>query len=168
MGNFTLREMKNIELLPADTETREEIKLLSDKLAASAGIFTGVLSFENNIIRLRVEQKLLKNGFILNQAQLVARGSTVLAPLGNKYKIHFVPLTYRPDFKAVDHNWIINRMNEFKLRNKDISKQLAIAKSDFSPILSGKNQLTDIQKSAFFYYFLQFDTKRDFRETSHC
>lgn len=159
--------MKNIELLPANAETREEIRLLADKLAATAGIITGILSFENNIIRLRVEQKVLKNGFILNQAQLVVRGAAVLAPLENKYKIHFVPLTYRPDFNAIDHNWIINRMKECKLRNKDISKQLAIAKSEFSPILSGKNMLTDFQKCAFYYYFLQFENKRDYREQGH-
>lgn len=159
--------MKNIELLPADVETKEEIRLLADKLTATTGIVTGVLSFENNIIRLRIEQKVLKNGFILNQTQLVARGVTVLAPLENKYKIHFVPLTYRPDFKSIDHNWIIIRMNEFNLRAKDISKQLAITKSDFSLILTGKNILTDFQKSAFYYYFLQFDIKRNFRESGY-
>ena len=159
--------MKNLEFLPTDKETREKIRLLSDKLAATTGIITGVLSFENNIINLHVVQKVLKNGFVLNQAQLVARGATVLAPLENKYKIHFKPQTFRPDFKSIDHHWIINRIKEFKLSNKDISKQMAISIADVSIIISGKTILTDFQKSAFFFYFLQFEINRDFRDSDH-
>lgn len=155
--------MKNIELLPIDETTRRTINLLSDKLAATAGITTDVLEFDKNTVRLRVEQKELRNGFILNQAQLVARAATVLSPLENKYKIHYVTLTYSPDFNEINHSWINNRLEEFKVSRNDVLKQMAIDKSTISLMLSGDRPLTRFQKAAFYYYFLQYEINRDLR-----
>lgn len=156
--------MKNIALLPVDEEIKSKIRLLADKLSAIAGITTDILSVENKTVRVRIEQKELRNGFILNQAQLVVRGAIVLAPLENKYKIHYVPLTFSPDFGDINYQWINDRMHEFKVSRNDIIKQLAIDKSTLSLMLSGERPLTRFTRAAFWYYFLQFEINRDLRE----
>uniref|UniRef100_UPI003217ACC0 hypothetical protein n=1 Tax=uncultured Draconibacterium sp. TaxID=1573823 RepID=UPI003217ACC0 len=156
--------MKNIEYIPTDAKTAKKIRLLRDKLLATTGISVDVLEFKNNTVRLRVEQKELKNGFILNQSQLVHRAAVVLAPLNDEYKLHYVALTYQPNFDEINADWINERIKLFKLSRNDILKQMGLDKSTLSVLLSGEKRLTRFQRAAFYYYFLTYELNRDFRE----
>lgn len=156
--------MINIDHIPTPQEIKTEISLLRDKLLAFTGISVDILEFAQNTIRVRVEQKELRNSYILNQAQLVARAAVVLSPLNNAFRIHYVVLTFKPDLQQVSASWIKEKMQEFKLSKNDLVKQLALDKTILIDILSGTQLLSDFQKAAFFYYFLTFDLNRSVRE----
>ena len=155
--------MQNSNLLPIAESLESEIIQMASRFRGYTGISIDILSVEDNRIRVRVEQKENRNGFILTQSQLVARAATVLSPLENKFQIEWVPLTFRPAFDEIDNEWIKARMIDLKLKNKDISKQLAIDESTISQLIGGRRTLTKFQKAAFFYYFLTFELNRDFR-----
>lgn len=143
---------------------KDDIRLFRDKLLGYAGIKVDVLSFEEGVLKVRVEQKELKNNHLLSQSQLVNRAGSVFAPLENRYKVHYVALTYKPDLADVDKDWINAKLQEFKLSRNDLIKQLEIDKSTLSELLSGNRSLTKFQKAAFYYYFMTFELNRDVRE----
>ncbi len=156
--------MRNLELLPVEKSIQDQIRLSRDKLFAFAGIKVDILEFDENKLRVRVEQTELKNNFMLNQSQLVSRAGALFAPLDNKYKIHYVALTYSPDLSRYDHHWVNDRMAEFKISRNDLIKQMGIDKATLSELLSGNRSLTKFQKAAFFYYFMTYELNRDVRE----
>jgi antitoxin component HigA of HigAB toxin-antitoxin module len=157
--------MRNLNLLPVSDAVKSDIRLMRDKLAAYAGIHVDILEFTaEGIVRLRVEQKELRNGYILNQAELVGRAAAVLSPLENAFRIHYVALTYNPDLNEIDASWINSRMEEFKLSRKDLLKQMGLDASTLSVLLSGEKNLTRFQKAAFYYYFLCYEINRDVRD----
>lgn len=156
--------MQNLDILPVDQSVKDDIRLFRDKLLGYAGIKVDVLSFEEGVLKVRVEQKELKNNHLLSQSQLVNRAGSVFAPLENRYKVHYVALTYKPDLADVDKDWINAKLQEFKLSRNDLIKQLEIDKSTLSELLSGNRSLTKFQKAAFYYYFMTFELNRDVRE----
>jgi len=156
--------MQNLDLLPVDKSVKDDIRMFRDKLLAYAGIKVDILSFEDEVIRVRVEQAELKNNYMLNQAQLVGRAATVFAPLENRYRIHYVALTYQPDLAEIDYNWINESLSRFKISRNDLIKQMGIDKSTLSELLSGNRNLTKFQKAAFFYYFMTYQLNHDIRE----
>ena len=156
--------MKNIGLIQASDEVKRDICEIRDKLLAYTGISVDILEVNDSTIKVRVEQKELKNNFILNQRELVGRAATVLAPLENKFKIQFIVLTYQPSFNELDAGWINDKLSSFKLSRNDLIKQMGIDKSTLSVLLSGEKQLTRFQRAAFYYYFMTYELNRDFRE----
>lgn len=156
--------MRNLELLPVDKSVQDQIRLSRDKLLAFAGIKVDILEFGDNKLRVRVEQAELKNNFMLSQSQLVGRAGALFAPLDNKYRIHYVALTYSPDLASFDHVWVNERMAEFKISRNDLVKQMGIDKATLSELLNGNRSLTKFQKAAFFYYFMTYELNKDVRE----
>ncbi|GAB2553287.1 hypothetical protein [Amycolatopsis magusensis] len=156
--------MKALEQLPIEPETIATITQSRDKLRAFAGIQVDVLEIDGKTIRVRVEQAELKNNFLLNQSQLVSRAGAIFSPLGKRYRLYFVPVTYAPDLDSVTSGWIEGRMLELGLKRKDVMKQMGIDKATLSEMFSGRKNLTKFHKAAFYYYLLTYEINRDVRE----
>ena len=126
----------------------------------SMGIHISLLS--DDPYRILVEQKTLINGFMLSQAQLKARASDILSSELEGRK-QWVTVTYKPDLSGVNSEWVRSKMDEFKVKQKDICKQMSIDKSYLSKVLSN-DRMTGFQKSAFYFYFLTYELNRDLRD----
>lgn len=133
------------------------------KYALFFGIAVDVLSVEEDVITIRVEQKKLVNNYVLNQWELVSRAGQLFEKLQG-YRFHFKPVVFSLDVSEITLDWIANKMKEFKIKRKDLIKQLAIDESSLSLYLSGKRKMDKSQRAAFFYYFMTYELNRDFRE----
>ncbi len=120
--------------------------------------------FDDDIVK--VYQKRLVNGYILNQKELHERAKEVFPDA----KIQ--PIVFSLDVSSIDENWIEEKMNEFGIKRNDLVKQLALDKSYISRLFSDeknthKINLTNQVKAMFYYYFLTYELNRDFREYSN-
>jgi hypothetical protein len=107
----------------------------------------------------------LGNSFVLNQSQLTKRAKDILNKhFNSSFKIHYVALTYSPDISIIDNEWIKEKKAKYKISNNDIIKHLNIDKSTLSLFLSGNRGLTKSQKSAFLFYFLQYEINNNLRD----
>lgn len=151
--------MKNINLLPIDSKTREMLNLRADKLAANTGIVIDILDVSEDVCRLRIEHKVWRNTKLFNQKELASRGHELFEPINKllKLKFHYVTLTYMPEVSVVNAEWIKQNMDLYGLKNSDIEKQTGLDKSTVSTLLSEGRELTKSQKFAFYYYFKVFD-----------
>lgn len=112
---------------------------------------------------VKITQSRLINGFILNQKQLHDRAKEVFPD----YKI--IPVVFSIQLESINEQWILERMNEFGIKRKDLIKQLAMDKSYLSLLFAESSNKRKINlskqvKSLFFYYFLTYELNRDFRE----
>jgi hypothetical protein len=54
-------------------------------------------------------------------------------------------------------------MEDLKIKNSDIIKQIGIDKSTLSSLFTKETPLTKFQKAAFYYYFLLFEVNNEIR-----
>ncbi|WP_139337752.1 hypothetical protein [Pontibacter indicus] len=140
------------------------MRLRRDKLLAYTGIAVDILDLKEDILRVRVEQANLKNNWLLSQSELIRRARVLFEPLGNRYRIHYVTLSFKPDFDAIDLQWIAERKEVYKLSRNDLSKQLGIDADEIGGILMGSTPLSQQQQAAFYYYFMTYELNRNIRE----
>lgn len=156
--------MQNAELLNLPPKETSLFRKRIDKLAGITGIKIDILSLEDNVLTVRVEQVDLKNGWILNQDELSYRAKQIFKEMP-QYKVHYIPLTFQPKFESITKEWISNKMKEFGLKQTDIVKHFGLDKGTVSSLLKGEaRSLTRFQKSAFYFYFLNFEINKNFRE----
>ena len=115
-----------------------------------------------DLIRIKVEQKELKNGKILNQNELRKIGVEFFKDWD--IKKHYVPLTYVPNFDSIGKDWIQERMEIYHLKKTDLVKQLAVDKGDLSAFLNGRKTVPKSFKVKAYYYFMTFQLNEDFRD----
>ncbi|MCX2741517.1 hypothetical protein [Pontibacter anaerobius] len=157
--------MLNINKLPLPEEAKQEIRHHHDKLLAVTGVKVDILEVGPEIIKVRVVQRELKNGYLLNQRQLVGRAANVVAPLmDGPHRIHFYPLTYKPDFSIVTAGWLQEKLAAFKLSRNDLAKQTNLDKTAIGRMLKGYEQPTPPQQAALYYYFLLHEVNHHIRE----
>ena len=143
-------------------------KVLFNKTMAlykSVGLFIEVLETDQNsvVTKVKIKQKHLYNGYILNQKQLVERAKLLYSNSGLP-KVKVIPVVYSLDVNIVSLEWVENKMDEFGVKRSDLIKQLSIDESSLSLLLSGKRKMNKLVKAAFYYYFLTYELNRDFRE----
>lgn len=124
------------------------------------------IEFEIEDDVVKVFQKRLFNGYILNQKQLVERAKEIFPDA----KIQ--PNVFSLDVSKIDVDWINERMKEFGIKRNDLIKQLALDKSYISRLFSSENNqfkinLTNQVKAMFYFYFLTYELNRDFRESAN-
>lgn len=155
--------MENIELLNLAPAEAKNLSKRVNKIAGITGIKIDILDLKDNILTVRVEQIELKNGWILNQDELSYRAKEVFRDYP-KFKVNYIPLTYQPKFETITKDWIKSKMKEFNLKQTDIIKHFGLDKSTLSILLNDdKKTVTRFQKSAFYFYFLNYEMNRDFR-----
>ena len=143
-------------------------KVLFNKTMAlykSVGLFIEVLETDQNsvVTKVKIKQKHLYNGYILNQKQLVERAKLLYSNSGLP-KVKVIPVVYSLDVNIVSLEWVENKMDEFGVKRSDLIKQLSIDESSLSLFLSGKRKMNKLVKAAFYYYFLTYELNKDFRE----
>ncbi len=116
---------------------------------------------ENDVVK--VYQKKLVNGYILNQKELYDRAKELFP----NSKIQ--PVVFSLDVSIIDEKWIENKMEEYGIKRNDLIKQLALDKSYISLLFADENSprkinLSKPMKAMFYYYFLTYELNRDFRE----
>jgi hypothetical protein len=112
---------------------------------------------------VRVYQKRLVNGYILNQKEFHERAREIFPDA----KIQ--PISFSLDVSAINQQWVENKMNELGIKRSDLIKQLALDKSYISLLFADdgnerKISLSKSMKAMFYYYFLTDELNRDFRE----
>ncbi len=111
---------------------------------------------ENDIVK--VFQKRLLNGYILNQKQLIERAKEVFP----NEKIQ--PNVFSLNVSEITTEWIQERMREFGIKRNDLAKQIALDKFYINKLFSDeKPHLSKETKALFYYYFLTYELNYNFR-----
>lgn len=131
----------------------KETQIRVDKQKA----FLGLDYKYDELGRIIVTQIELKNGWILNQSQLIERAKKIFPD----EKI--VPNVFSLDTNIINLDWIENKMIDYGIKQKDIVKHLAIGKSELSKIMNGTTGLSNRTKASFYFYFLTFELNKSFR-----
>jgi len=131
----------------------DDSQLESIKNYSKAGIEISVVDEETVLIK----QSKLINGYILSNKELFQRARAIFPEHNIK------PVVFNLDVSTVTIEWIEQKMKEFGLNKKDLSRQLAIKKEDVSLYLSKKKGMEYTLKAAFYYYFLSYELNKNFR-----
>ena len=147
--------MKNIDILPLSSEAKKRLNEFASQYKRLGKIYVEVVSFIDNRLVVRVEQKELVNGKQLSKKDLEKRVRDMLTgeiPSGWKLTISAVDFD-RIDIDAVNAEWINSRMEKLNIKAKNIETYTGIDKSTLSTLINGNRELTKWQKVAFYYFF---------------
>ena len=142
--------MKNLELLPIADEAKKRINEFAKLYKRNAHVVVDVVSFEDNRLIVRAEQKDLVNGKLLSKKELTDRVREMLkGELPDDWKLTVSAVDFdRKDIEDVNADWIKRRMEKLGLKNKHLSNYTGIDKCTVSSILSGGKELTKWSKVA--------------------
>lgn len=98
-----------------------------------------------------ITQKRLINGNILSNKDLYDRAKKVFP----NSKIR--PVIYKVELDHITPEWVKEKMEEFDIKPKDLSKQTTLDISSISLILNGERKMNKSVKALFFYYFMLFE-----------
>jgi hypothetical protein len=147
--------MKNLDLLPVSEKTKKRLTTFSRMYRQNARIFMDVISFDDNRLIVRVEQKEAgENGF-LNRKELIERTREMFkGEIPSDWKLIVSPVDSNiEDIDSISPEWITRRMKNMGIKAKHICKSIGIDKSTISSILNGDKELTKWHKAAFYYFF---------------
>ena len=122
-------------------------------------IFIEVVSFDDNRLIVRVEQKEILNGKHLTKTELTDRTREMFkGEVPEEWKITVSAVDFdRKDIDAVSVEWVKKRMDKLNLKNKHISNHTGISKTTVSSIMNGNKDLTQWHKIAFYYFFKYYE-----------
>jgi hypothetical protein len=147
--------IKGIEKLRLDAEQKKQLADCELNYKNDGRIYFQILSFENNVLTVKVWQMENEDEKYLTAQELADSANKVFGDmLPENAKIHVRPIPFKHDdlanFSASD---IENEMNELKLKPKDLVKLLNMDKSTISAILSEDRSMTKANKAMFYYLF---------------
>ena len=151
--------MKNLELLPIADEAKKRINEFAKLYKRNAHVVVDVVSFEDNRLIVRAEQKDLGNGKLLSKKELTERVREMFkGELPDDWKLTVSAVDFdRKDIEDVNADWIKRRMEKLGLKNKHLSNYTGIDKCTVSSILSGGKELTKWNKVALYYFFKYYE-----------
>jgi hypothetical protein len=149
--------IKGIEKLKLDVKQRKLLSASEMNCKRSERVFFEVISFENDVLTVKVWQRETEDEKYLTVTDLIERAKSVFRGLlSENTTIHVRPIPFRLDdlekFSVMD---IESGMKEFGLKPKDLGRLLNIDKSTISVILSDERALTK-SSTAMFYYLFKF------------
>jgi hypothetical protein len=155
--------MKNIEILQLSNETKKRLTAFAKMYRQNAHIVIEIVSFKDNRLIVRIEQKDLVNEKFLSKKELVERVHDMFqGEIPETWKLVVSAVDYdRKDINDITVEWIKNRMNKLKLKGKHISVHTGIDKSTISSILHGNKELTKWHKVAFYYFFKYYEVTKN-------
>jgi hypothetical protein len=151
--------MRNIEILPLSEEAKKRLLTFARMYRQNAHIATDIVSFRDNRLIVRVEQKDLVNGQFLPRKELVERVREMFhGEIPDTWKLTVSAVDFdRKDIDAMTVEWIRYRMNSLNIKNKHLSVHTGIDKCTLSSILTGNKELTKWHKVAFYYFFKYYE-----------
>ncbi|MDR2650694.1 MAG: hypothetical protein LBC68_00035 [Prevotellaceae bacterium] len=147
--------MKNIDILPLSEEVKRRLETFAKMYRQNAHIIIEIVSFKENRIIVRAEQKDLVNDKFLSKKELTERVREMFqGEIPETWKLTVSAVDFdRKDIDAVSVEWIKNRMNKLNIKSKHVSVHTGIDKSTISSILNKNKELTKWHKVAFYYFF---------------
>lgn len=103
---------------------------------------------------IKVTQKRVTNGYILNRKELLAYGKDLFP------KAKIIADVYEIPTEQITPDWVKTQMDELGIRRVDIIKHLNIGSSLASLYLTGKRPIKNNIRHALFFYFLTFRINR--------
>lgn len=148
------KAMKNLDLLPLPSEVKERLAKFAQQYLQLAQIAIEVVSFKDNWLIVRVEQKKV-NEKQLTRKELIDRVRKMFADeIPPEWRLTVSPVDYcRTDIDNITPEWIKAQMQELGLKTKHLTNQTGIDKHILTALIEGYPELTKWQKIAFYYYF---------------
>lgn len=146
--------MKNIELLPLSLEAKKRLNEFALQYKRFASIVVEIVSFSDNRLIVRVEQKEVDNEQ-LTKPELEKRVKDMFTgEIPAEWKLTVSAVDFdRIDIDAVSVEWITSNMERLNIKAKNLSTYTGIDKSTLSILLNENRELTKWQKVAFYYFF---------------
>ncbi|MDR0866589.1 MAG: hypothetical protein LBO74_16905 [Candidatus Symbiothrix sp.] len=147
--------MKNLDLLPISEEKKKRLETAKRMYQQYAHVAIEIVSFNDNRLIVRAEQKDLVNDKFLTKKELAQRVRDMFKDeIPNDWKMTVSAVDFdRKDIDSLNIDWIKRRMNRLGLKSKHISNYTGIDKCTISSILSGDKELTKWHKVALYYFF---------------
>ena len=151
--------MKNIDLLPLSEEGKKRLKELSNQYKRYAHISIEVVSFSDNRLIVRAEQKDLVNGIQLTKSELEKRVRDLFQDeIPELWRLTISANDFdREDIENINTEWIKARMENLELKAKQVCSRTGVDKSTFSSLLSGSKPLTKWHRIALYYFFKYYE-----------
>lgn len=148
--------MKNIELLPLGSEAKKRLNEFALLYKRNARIVIDIVSFDNNRLIVRVEQKeVIEGSKKLSKLELEKRVRDMFSgEIPNEWKLTISAVDFdRKDIDNINAEWVLLQMERFGFKSKHIETYTGIDKSTLSILLNENRELTKWQKVAFYYFF---------------
>jgi len=154
--------MKQIDLLPLSEEKKKRLKTFATLYKKNAHIVIEVVSFNNERLIVRAEQKDLINGKHLSKKELSDRVREMFhGEIPDEWKLTVSAVDFdRKDIDSINTSWINDKMSKLGLKNKTVSSHTGIDKCTLSSIVNGEKELTKWHKVAFYYFFKYYEVTR--------
>ena len=154
--------MKNLELLPLPAEVKK-LEEFAKQYRRMAHIIIEVVSYSDNRLIVRAEQKDLYNDKFLSKKELTERIREMFkGEIPEDWKLTVSAVNFdRKDIDNITVDWIKGRMDKLGLKAKHLSNYTGIDKCTVSSVLSGDKDLTKWHKVAI-YYFLKYHEVANF------
>ena len=155
--------MKNLELLPLPAEVKKRLEEFAKQYRRMAHIIIEVVSYSDNRLIVRAEQKDLYNDKFLSKKELTERIREMFkGEIPEDWKLTVSAVNFdRKDIDNITVDWIKGRMDKLGLKAKHLSNYTGIDKCTISSVLSGDKDLTKWHKVAI-YYFLKYHEVANF------
>lgn len=154
--------MKNLELLPLSAEGKKRLTAFALQYKRMAHVAIEVVSFENDRLIVRAEQKDMVNDKFLTKRELTDRVRKMFkGEIPEEWKLTVSAVDYdRKDIDGMNVAWIKSRMEKLGLKSKHISNYTGIDKCTMSLLLSGEREMTKWHKVAMYYFFKYYEVAR--------
>lgn len=111
------------------------------------------------IRKIRIEQMNLRVGFILTKKQLIEQVKNVFSLEIGVDTICIEPILYKPKLISLDSDWLLSKMNKYKLKIKELLEVLPIKKKQIISFIQ-KKETPNYVKEILFYYFYSLDKQQ--------
>ena len=154
--------MKNLDLLPLSVESKKRLEEFAKQYKGYAHIVVEVVSFSEDRLIVRAEQKDMVNNVFLSKKELTERTREMFkGEIPENWKLTVSAVNFdRKDIDSMTIDWVKSRMERLGLRNKHLSNYTGIDKCTLSSLLSGDKELTKWHKVALYYFFKYYEVAR--------
>ncbi len=151
--------MKNLELLPLTAEVKKRLEEFAKQYRRIAHIVIEIVSYSENRLIVRAEQKDLYNDKFLSKKELTERVREMFkGEIPDDWKLTVSAVNFdRRDIDNITVDWIKGRMDKLGLKAKHLSNYTGIDKCTVSSVLSGDKDLTKWHKVAMYYFFKYYE-----------
>lgn len=154
--------MKKLSLLPLPEENKKRIAGFADVYRRMAHIVIEIVSFADDRLIVRVEQKDMVNNRFLTKKELSQRVRDLFAgEIPDNWRLTVSAVDYdRKDIDSINAEWTKSRMGKLGLKNKHVCTYTGINKSTLSSLLAGSKPFTQWHKVALYYFFKYYEVAR--------
>ena len=144
-----------ISTLPLSDESKKRISEEIQHLFKNSNIIIVIVSFSDNRLIIRAEQKILKETQQIDKKNLEKIVRDVFSDkVPSTWKVTISAVDFnRSDIDSIDASWVSSKLVELGLKPKHLSTYTGIDKTDLNNLLNGKVEFTEWQRVAFYYFF---------------